>query len=89
VHRVARVLTISVLGLFEAGMYAVFVIPYGHADWVRYPGCTYTLTTWYTPAQIHSRTTIYYLGGVLSGAFSGKRLLYEYDVVQCLSTQVY
>ena len=44
------------LGAFEAGMY---------------PGCTYTLTTWYTPAQIHSRTTIYYLGGVLSGAFSG------------------
>ncbi|WVW80169.1 hypothetical protein I302_102146 [Kwoniella bestiolae CBS 10118] len=44
------------LGLFEAGMY---------------PGCTYTLTTWYTPAQIHSRTTIYYLGGVLSGAISG------------------
>ncbi|WWC91102.1 uncharacterized protein L201_006043 [Kwoniella dendrophila CBS 6074] len=44
------------LGLFEAGMY---------------PGCTYTLTTWYTPAQIHSRTTFYYLGGVISGAVSG------------------
>lgn len=41
---------ISVLGAFEAGMY---------------PGCTYTLTTWYTPSQIHSRTSIYYLGGVL------------------------
>lgn len=46
----------TVLGLFEAGMF---------------PGCCYTLTTWYTPAQIHSRTTIYYSGASLAGAFSG------------------
>ena len=39
-----------VLGIFEAGIY---------------PGCTYTLTTWYTPAQLHSRTNIFYLGAVL------------------------
>ncbi|WVQ83331.1 hypothetical protein IAT38_005470 [Cryptococcus sp. DSM 104549] len=44
------------LGLFEAGMF---------------PGCCYTLTTWYTPAQIHGRTTIYYCGASLAGAFSG------------------
>nr|XP_019012051.1 uncharacterized protein I206_02889 [Kwoniella pini CBS 10737]OCF50832.1 hypothetical protein I206_02889 [Kwoniella pini CBS 10737] len=56
-HNKAQWFSLRVLlGLFEAGMY---------------PGCTYTLTTWYTPAQIHSRTTIYYLGGVLSGALSG------------------
>nr|XP_018264739.1 uncharacterized protein I303_02918 [Kwoniella dejecticola CBS 10117]OBR86897.1 hypothetical protein I303_02918 [Kwoniella dejecticola CBS 10117] len=56
-HNRAQWFTLRILlGLFEAGMY---------------PGCTYTLTTWYTPAQIHSRTTIYYLGGVLSGALSG------------------
>jgi hypothetical protein len=36
-----------------------------------FPGCCYTLTTWYTPAQIHSRTTIYYSGASLAGAFSG------------------
>ncbi|WRT63104.1 uncharacterized protein IL334_000007 [Kwoniella shivajii] len=56
-HNRAQWFTLRILlGLFEAGMY---------------PGCTYTLTTWYTPAQIHSRTTVYYLGGVLSGALSG------------------
>ncbi|ORY30195.1 major facilitator superfamily domain-containing protein [Naematelia encephala] len=44
------------LGLFEAGMF---------------PGCCYTLTTWYTPEQIHGRTTIYYCGASLAGAFSG------------------
>jgi hypothetical protein len=27
-----------------------------------FPGCAYTLTTWYTPAQIHSRMTIFYVG---------------------------
>jgi hypothetical protein len=35
-----------VLGVFEAGMF---------------PGCAYTLTTWYTPQQIHGRTTIFYI----------------------------
>lgn len=44
------------LGVFEAGIF---------------PGCCYTLTTWYTPAQLHGRTTIYFTGGVLAGAFSG------------------
>ncbi|KAL7418629.1 hypothetical protein Q5752_007087 [Cryptotrichosporon argae] len=45
-----------VLGLFESGMF---------------PGCSYTLTLWYTPAQLHSRYTIYYSGASLAGAFSG------------------
>ncbi|WVQ83730.1 hypothetical protein IAT38_005874 [Cryptococcus sp. DSM 104549] len=44
------------LGLFEAGMY---------------PGCAYVLTTWYTPEQIHGRTTIFYCGASMAGAFSG------------------
>jgi MFS family permease len=44
------------LGIFEAGVF---------------PGCIYTLTTWYAPTQIHSRVSIYYLGGVIAGGFSG------------------
>ncbi|TYJ52658.1 hypothetical protein B9479_006750 [Cryptococcus floricola] len=44
------------LGIFEAGMY---------------PCCSYILTTWYTPHELHSRHTIFYCGASLSGAFSG------------------
>lgn len=29
------------------------------------------MTTWYTPEQLHGRTTIYYCGASLAGAFSG------------------
>ncbi|KAK4686269.1 hypothetical protein P7C73_g3857, partial [Tremellales sp. Uapishka_1] len=43
----------------------------GLVESAMYPACTYTLTTWYTPAQIQSRMSVFYLGGVFSGAFSG------------------
>ncbi|CAK7236336.1 hypothetical protein SEUCBS140593_009586 [Sporothrix eucalyptigena] len=44
------------LGMVEAGMYS---------------GCTYTLTTWYSPKEIHTRMTVFYSAASLSGAFSG------------------
>ncbi|KAF5008355.1 hypothetical protein FDECE_5398 [Fusarium decemcellulare] len=44
------------LGLFEAGVF---------------PGCSFILTYWYSPAEIHSRMTIFYCGASAAGAFSG------------------
>lgn len=44
------------LGVVEAGVYS---------------GCTYTLTSWYSPKELHSRMNVFYAGGALSGAFSG------------------
>lgn len=44
------------LGVVESGVYS---------------GCTYTLTSWYSPKELHSRMTLFYSGGALSGAFSG------------------
>ena len=44
------------LGIAEAGIY---------------PGCSYVLTHWYSPAEIHSRLTIFYSGASLASAFSG------------------
>lgn len=44
------------LGLFEAGIYV---------------GCAFVLTTWYTPAQLHSRLSYFYLGATASGGLSG------------------
>ncbi|KAI0188257.1 major facilitator superfamily domain-containing protein [Astrocystis sublimbata] len=45
-----------ILGLIEAGIY---------------PGCSYTLTNWYSPTELHNRMTIFYSGASLAGAFSG------------------
>ncbi|KAH6876325.1 major facilitator superfamily domain-containing protein [Thelonectria olida] len=44
------------LGWFEAGVF---------------PGCSFILTYWYSPAEIHSRMTIFYCGASAAGAFSG------------------
>lgn len=44
------------LGLVEAGVF---------------PGCSYVLTTWYSPDEVHSRMTIFYSGASAAGAFSG------------------
>lgn len=44
-----------ILGLVEAGMF---------------PGCSYALTAWYSPREIHSRMSIFYSGASLAGAFS-------------------
>ncbi|KAH7265705.1 major facilitator superfamily domain-containing protein [Fusarium redolens] len=44
------------LGWFEAGIF---------------PGCSFVLTYWYSPAEIHSRMTIFYCGASAAGAFSG------------------
>lgn len=44
------------LGLVEAGIY---------------PGCSYVLTNWYSPDELHSRMTIFYSGASLASAFSG------------------
>lgn len=44
-----------ILGLVEAGMF---------------PGCSYALTAWYSPQELHSRMSIFYSGGSLAGAFS-------------------
>ncbi|KAF4950176.1 hypothetical protein FSARC_13282 [Fusarium sarcochroum] len=48
--------SISLLGFFEAGIF---------------PGCSFILTYWYSPAEIHSRMTIFYCGASAAGAFSG------------------
>ncbi|TPX15279.1 uncharacterized protein E0L32_004556 [Thyridium curvatum] len=44
------------LGWFEAGVF---------------PGCSFVLTMWYSPAEVHSRMTIFYCGASAAGAFSG------------------
>ncbi|KAH8432771.1 uncharacterized protein LDX57_010397 [Aspergillus melleus] len=44
-----------ILGLVESGMF---------------PGCSYALTAWYSPQEIHSRMSIFYSGASLAGAFS-------------------
>ena len=44
------------LGLAEAGIY---------------PGCSYVLTNWYSPAELHNRMTLFYSGASLASAFSG------------------
>lgn len=44
------------LGFVEAGIY---------------PGCSYVLTNWYSPAELHSRMTVFYSGASLASAFSG------------------
>src|SRR5262245_51478805 len=44
------------LGLVEAGIY---------------PGCTFILTAWYSPAELHTRMTVFYSAASIAGAFSG------------------
>ncbi|KAJ9133702.1 MFS general substrate transporter [Pleurostoma richardsiae] len=44
------------LGLVEAGVY---------------PGCSYVLTSWYAPEEVHRRMTVFYSGASLATAFSG------------------
>ncbi|KAF2501166.1 MFS general substrate transporter [Lophium mytilinum] len=44
------------LGLFEAGVF---------------PGCSFVLTTWYSPKELHTRMTIFYSGASAAGGFSG------------------
>ncbi|SPO07233.1 uncharacterized protein DNG_09927 [Cephalotrichum gorgonifer] len=44
------------LGLAEAGVY---------------PGCSYVLTNWYSPRELHFRMTVFYSGASLATAFSG------------------
>ncbi|PCD42966.1 hypothetical protein AU210_005490 [Fusarium oxysporum f. sp. radicis-cucumerinum] len=34
-------------------------------------GCLFILTYWYSPAEMHSRMTIFYCGASAAGAFSG------------------
>lgn len=45
-----------ILGLVEAGIF---------------PGCSFVLTAWYSPDELHSRMTLFYSGASLAGAFSG------------------
>ncbi|KAL4884123.1 major facilitator superfamily domain-containing protein [Aspergillus karnatakaensis] len=44
------------LGFFEAGIY---------------PGCSFILTTWYSPKELHTRMTVFYSAASIAGAFSG------------------
>ncbi|KAJ4263263.1 hypothetical protein NW764_016140 [Fusarium oxysporum] len=34
-------------------------------------GCSFILNYWYSPAEIHSRMTIFYCGASFAGAFTG------------------
>jgi sugar phosphate permease len=43
----------------------------GVAEAGIYPGCTYVLTHWYSPTEIHGRLTMFYSGASLASAFSG------------------
>ncbi|KAL3471091.1 major facilitator superfamily domain-containing protein [Aspergillus californicus] len=45
-----------ILGVFEAGVF---------------PGCSFVLTSWYSPREVHSRMAIFYSGASAAGAFSG------------------
>ncbi|KAJ9143111.1 MFS general substrate transporter [Pleurostoma richardsiae] len=45
-----------ILGIVEAGIY---------------PGCSYVLTNWYSPRELHGRMTVFYSGASLASAFSG------------------
>ncbi|RKU43776.1 hypothetical protein DL546_004047 [Coniochaeta pulveracea] len=36
-----------------------------------FPGCSAVLTTWYSPHEVHTRMTIFYMGASSAGAFSG------------------
>ncbi|VUC32833.1 unnamed protein product [Clonostachys rosea] len=45
-----------ILGLVEAGIY---------------PGCSFILTSWYSPKELHTRMTFFYSGASIAGAFSG------------------
>ncbi|KAI8273479.1 hypothetical protein K4K60_010849 [Colletotrichum sp. SAR11_57] len=45
-----------ILGIIEAGIY---------------PGCSFILTSWYSPKELHSRMTIFYSAASIAGAFSG------------------
>ena len=44
------------LGLVEAGVF---------------PGCSFILTAWYSPRELHTRMTVFYSAASLAGAFSG------------------
>ncbi|KAL1855819.1 hypothetical protein VTK73DRAFT_8461 [Phialemonium thermophilum] len=44
------------LGFFEAGVF---------------PGCSFVLTYWYSPEEVHTRMSIFYCGASAAGAFSG------------------
>lgn len=44
------------LGLVEAGIY---------------PGCSFVLSSWYSPKELHTRLTIFYSAASMAGAFSG------------------
>lgn len=45
-----------ILGFVEAGIY---------------PGCTFILTAWYSPKELHTRMTVFYSAASIAGAFSG------------------
>ncbi|OKL58480.1 hypothetical protein UA08_06355 [Talaromyces atroroseus] len=44
------------LGLIEAGIF---------------PGCSFILTSWYSPKELHTRMTVFYSAASIAGAFSG------------------
>lgn len=44
------------LGLVEAGIF---------------PGCSFILTAWYSPKELHTRMTVFYSAASIAGAFSG------------------
>jgi MFS family permease len=45
-----------ILGLIEAGIF---------------PGCSFILTSWYSPKELHTRMTVFYSAASIAGAFSG------------------
>ena len=43
----------------------------GFVEAAYFPGCLYFLSCWYTRAELGLRTSLFYSGAIISGAFSG------------------
>lgn len=53
------------------GGWTAFRVLLGFIEAGIYPGCTFILTAWYSPKELHTRMTVFYSGASLAGAFSG------------------
>ncbi|KIV79946.1 hypothetical protein PV11_07485 [Exophiala sideris] len=53
------------------GGWTAFRVILGAVEAGVFPGCSFILTAWYDPKELHSRMSLFYSGASLAGAFSG------------------